>query len=816
MKVERYLQICTAAVAVMGSLLLGIGERAPVLPLMVLMAALTSVIFTDILGWLRLPKIIANLCMIFIAGIAFSDFVNSTSQLQLYAVANLLVYVQIVILFQQKTSRLYGHLAVFSLLQVVVASLLNVGVIFGVLLFVYLVLAFLALALFNVYRQITVMEKANSQSSLLSTQSADNITANTQSSGWAFLMRDRARGRTGIALQSVGDQTIATGFFRYIIGIGMIVMVFTMVFFYCIPRTGNSAWHHPGLSSAGRTGMTREITLGQVGRILADDRIALRVSFTDEKINEPYEVAGDPYLSGTVLTRYVPKRGSANWLPTGLVVASTVLGLESVQNIPRGHDLVRQDITVAVVHNPKSVFGDPLLPAIYPIYAARNTPDQVRYDPFSRQLFLNVGSGKTVVDQYRYSVLTTAFSQSNQQTVTPVYAFDRRSQDTLRREIRAASELPVAAQSLTEFTRDLLIQRHVDTSSSIFIARGLENFLTSQELFTYSLSQFGVEHDLTIDPVLDFVMNHRTGHCEYFASALALMLRSQGIPARIVVGYHGGEYNKIGEHFKFRNSDAHAWVEMFIPLETVSDLDVEIQSTGLSGAWVLLDPTPSRDDQLERTLYDEVVDSFEYAQLLWDNYVLTMDPQQQEEALRKLGINNVGAKNLGVSTRLLKSIGIDFDQGMLRSLAKPQSLLIFLIVISLLLGAGRWTKMIRWGGLLRLIRPRNRRLRTQQASVMFYRRMEKFFTHRGHPRYASQTQREYASELTQWLCESGQESDIVKIPNLVVDLFYAVRFGDSDVTPDQLLTVEHCLSSLSHRVRKNPKRMTSAAKTTYN
>ena len=79
MKVERYLQICTAAVAVSGSILLGIGERAPELPLMMLMAALTSVIFTDILGWIRLPKIIANLFMIFIALFAFSDFFNSTS-----------------------------------------------------------------------------------------------------------------------------------------------------------------------------------------------------------------------------------------------------------------------------------------------------------------------------------------------------------------------------------------------------------------------------------------------------------------------------------------------------------------------------------------------------------------------------------------------------------------------------------------------------------------------------------------------------------------------------------------------------------------
>ncbi|HIA20368.1 MAG TPA: DUF3488 domain-containing protein, partial [Planctomycetaceae bacterium] len=373
MRVERSLQICTATVAIIGSILLGIGERAPHLPMMMMMAALVSVVFTDILGWIRLPKLIANFVMLGIAGLALSDFLNSSSQLQLYAVANLLVYVQIVILFQVKTPRLYGHLAVFSLLQVVVASLLNVGVVFGALLFVYMMLAFLTLALYCIYRQVYEMERANRKST-----SAGAVSAG-KGHRWEFLMRAKARGRTGVPLKTGADQIVEGGFFRYLIGTGLIVMVFTMVFFYCIPRTGNSAWHHPGLSGAGRTGMTREITLGQVGQILADHRVALRVAFVDEKTNEPYEVAGDPYLSGAVLTRYEPRRGVANWLPTGLATGSSVMELTKVFQPPAGHDLVRQDITVELVHNPRSVFGAPLLPAIFPVYAARNTPEEVRY-----------------------------------------------------------------------------------------------------------------------------------------------------------------------------------------------------------------------------------------------------------------------------------------------------------------------------------------------------------------------------------------------------------------------------------------------------
>ena len=165
MRVERNLQICTAAVAVNGTVLLGIGERAPELPMMMFMAAILSLVFTDFLGWIRLPRIIANIVMLAVAAMALGDFINSTSQLQLYAVANLLVYVQIVILFQKKTPRLYGHLAIFSLLQVVVASLLSVGVVFGAMLFVYSVLAFMTLALYCIYRQVYVMERANHKSS---------------------------------------------------------------------------------------------------------------------------------------------------------------------------------------------------------------------------------------------------------------------------------------------------------------------------------------------------------------------------------------------------------------------------------------------------------------------------------------------------------------------------------------------------------------------------------------------------------------------------------------------------------------------------
>ena len=78
------------------------------------------------------------------------------------------------------------------------------------------------------------------------------------------------------------------------------------------------------------------------------------------------------------------------------------------------------------------------------------------------------------------------------------------------------------------------------------------------------------------DPLSRFLFDTRTGHCEYFASSLAVMLRAVGIPSLVVNGYLDGEWNPYGEYLVIRQSDAHSWVEAWI-----------------DGEWQILDPTPA-------------------------------------------------------------------------------------------------------------------------------------------------------------------------------------------------------------------------------
>jgi transglutaminase-like putative cysteine protease len=81
------------------------------------------------------------------------------------------------------------------------------------------------------------------------------------------------------------------------------------------------------------------------------------------------------------------------------------------------------------------------------------------------------------------------------------------------------------------------------------------------QAFRYSLH---VQRDAHYDPVVDFLRFHQEGHCELFASAMALLARAQGIPTRVVSGYRGGDVNRVGGYTIVRERNAHAWVEAWV------------------------------------------------------------------------------------------------------------------------------------------------------------------------------------------------------------------------------------------------------------
>jgi protein-glutamine gamma-glutamyltransferase len=113
-------------------------------------------------------------------------------------------------------------------------------------------------------------------------------------------------------------------------------------------------------------------------------------------------------------------------------------------------------------------------------------------------------------------------------------------------------------------------------------------------------------------PLSTFLFKAKSGHCEYFASAMAVLLRAAGVPTRLVNGFLMGEYNPIGDAYIVRQSDAHSWVEIYLPVN----------------GWREFDATPA-EGLHERSLMAQLGNYADAVGLFWNSYILTYDNDSQ-------------------------------------------------------------------------------------------------------------------------------------------------------------------------------------------
>lgn len=146
-------------------------------------------------------------------------------------------------------------------------------------------------------------------------------------------------------------------------------------------------------------------------------------------------------------------------------------------------------------------------------------------------------------------------------------------------------------------------------TTQLEIARRIERHLRTD--YNYTLNLQRVEDG---DPIADFLFNVRAGHCEYFASAMVLMLRSRRVPTRLVNGFQMGEYNDSADVYTVRQSDAHSWVEVYFPKH----------------GWIAFDPTPAAG----LAVYDKGVLAWfrhygEAVEMFWLEHVVGFDTGKQ-------------------------------------------------------------------------------------------------------------------------------------------------------------------------------------------
>ncbi len=128
------------------------------------------------------------------------------------------------------------------------------------------------------------------------------------------------------------------------------------------------------------------------------------------------------------------------------------------------------------------------------------------------------------------------------------------------------------------------------------------------------------------NPIEDFLFDTRKGYCEYYATAMVLMLRAVGVPARIVAGYRGGDFNPYGGYYVVRQANAHTWVEAAIKTR-----------------WVRFDPTPVTVSG-RRSFFSNHLDILGF---VWDRYVVGFSTEDRQAALKGISFSGFFGKNSG-------------------------------------------------------------------------------------------------------------------------------------------------------------------------
>ncbi|NNE63389.1 MAG: DUF3488 domain-containing transglutaminase family protein, partial [Gammaproteobacteria bacterium] len=244
----------------------------------------------------------------------------------------------------------------------------------------------------------------------------------------------------------------------------------------------------------------------------------------------------------------------------------------------------------------------------------------------------------------------------------------------LRRYSMASSlSFQIGLDEESEYLQEALFYPQDSNPKTIAYGKQLAaRFNSSEEIVNQVLTMFRQqEYTYTLRPPLlrgdvvdQFLFESRRGFCEHFAGSFALLMRAAGIPSRIVTGYQGGEYNEVGNYLIVRQSDAHAWTEIWLqdkgwvrvdPTAAVSPLRIE---QGIDNA--LADETASFRIQNKNPLFGNLLYSWDNLQHSWNDWVINYDDSKQRLFLRKLdvGIENAGDMIIAMVILLVSFSGL--------------------------------------------------------------------------------------------------------------------------------------------------------------
>jgi transglutaminase-like putative cysteine protease len=307
------------------------------------------------------------------------------------------------------------------------------------------------------------------------------------------------------------------------------------------------------------------------------------------------------------------------------------------------------------------------------------------------------------------------------------------------------------------------------------IALALEQYLSVSSDYTYSLElQRG---DETIDPTFDFLKNTKTGHCNRFASGLALMLRTLGIPCQVVSGYRGCESRGDGT-YEVHQCQAHTWVEALVPRPSADPARDRFH-------WLSLDPTPGTAAAEANTVANRFYGVDLDLRRMYRNLIINYTPENRDDFFRDLW---QAAK--AISAAIYRAVTAGGAYGMRARIAAS---LTFFVLATLFVLTVRW------------VRRRLLRLGLWRAApfpgTAFYQKTLAVLARRGLRPAASQTPREFAESVA--LSLTGGESAPGDAVRRIADLYYRVRYGGRPLSPAETSDVNAQIARLAAALAAN-------------
>ncbi len=375
------------------------------------------------------------------------------------------------------------------------------------------------------------------------------------------------------------------------------LFIATAAFFLIFPRVGVGFMNIRGAHGRQVSGFGQDVDLGGFGTIRADPTVVLRVKLPPQD-NPAQRLAlrmrgtsFDHFEDGrwtrsTSMPRRVP--GTADYYP---LRPYSTQQTEELQ-------LILDPIDEQVIFLPTDTVGLKVAPKI------------VHGLPRERMIAMSPGLDVRYTDgdasAYRYTAV-----------VAPGARFLEPLEDEARAEYTRVPE--EARERLQALVDTIAAGAEDEPLSHAELATKILRTLRDSGEYGYSLEQVNGQAD---DPLASFLFETKQGHCEFFSTAMALLLRTAGVPARNVTGFVGGIYNPYGEYYAIRQGDAHSWIEAYI-----------------DGEWVMFDPTPPARGELlveDGGVMSRVRAFIDAMRTRWSREIVGFDLRKQVGLLRRV------------------------------------------------------------------------------------------------------------------------------------------------------------------------------------